>query len=137
MYTCSRSVTVGAVIFTALVTAAHADPVSQSNIPVATPQIAQMTAPSVKLPPVVVHPVPQSWNYDPYTDGHGPRPSSMNSRKAEHYKVPVGYDSNVAMHPYTSGIGPCAEGAAPSQGCSHPTGKPIPASSYERPPFNQ
>ena len=54
-----------------------------------------------------------------------------------HYQVPAGYDSDVTMHPYTSGIGPCTEGASPSQGCHHPTGTPIPPSHYERPPFNQ
>jgi hypothetical protein len=54
-----------------------------------------------------------------------------------HYKVPVGYDSDVAMHPYTSGLGPCTEGATPSQGCRHSTGTPIPPSHYEQAPFNR
>jgi hypothetical protein len=54
-----------------------------------------------------------------------------------HWTVPAGYDSDVAMHPYTSGIGPCTEGAAPSQGCHHSTGNPISPSRYERPPFNR
>ncbi len=49
-----------------------------------------------------------------------------------HYQVPPGYDSMVAMHPYTSGTGVCTEGAAPAQGCHHPTGTPIPPSHYER-----
>ncbi|MBV8777127.1 MAG: hypothetical protein JO258_08020 [Alphaproteobacteria bacterium] len=54
-----------------------------------------------------------------------------------HYRVPAGYDSDPALHPYTSGLGPCTEGAEPSQGCTHPTGKPIPPSHYEKPPFNR
>lgn len=89
----------------------------------------------LKLPEVVVH--PQSWSYDPYVHGQGPRASSMDRIKPEHFTVPVGYDFNVALHPYTSGIGPCTEGASPSQGCRHPTGNPIPPSHYERAPFNQ
>lgn len=52
-----------------------------------------------------------------------------------HYRVPAGYDANVAMHPYTSGLGPCTEGAVPSQGCHNATSHPIPPSHYERPPF--
>lgn len=55
----------------------------------------------------------------------------------EHYTVPAGYDSNPWLHPYTSGLGPCAEGAQPSQGCHHDTGNPIPPSRYEQAPFNQ
>jgi hypothetical protein len=54
-----------------------------------------------------------------------------------HYRVPAGYDADVALHPYTSGIGPCTEGAVPDQGCRHPAKTPIPPSHYEQPPFNQ
>lgn len=72
-------------------------------------------APATTLPEVVV-------------PGHGPSP---------HYRVPAGYDADVALHPYTSGLGPCTEGATPSQGCHHDTGHPIPPSHYERPPFNR
>lgn len=54
-----------------------------------------------------------------------------------HYQVPAGYDSDVTLHPYTSGLGPCTEGAQPSQGCRHPTGRPIPPSHYEQPPFTR
>ncbi|MGA8398649.1 MAG: hypothetical protein WB697_02085 [Stellaceae bacterium] len=56
---------------------------------------------------------------------------------APHYRVPAGYDADVALHPYTSGLGPCTEGAVPSQGCHHPTGHPIPPSHYNRPPFTR
>ena len=54
-----------------------------------------------------------------------------------HYRVPAGYDTDVAMHPYTSGFGPCAEGASPSQGCHNATSHPISPSHYERPPFTR
>jgi hypothetical protein len=53
-----------------------------------------------------------------------------------HYKVPAGYDSDVSLHPYTSGLGPCTEGAAPSTGCRHPTIL-IQPSHYERAPFKR
>jgi hypothetical protein len=104
-------------------------------------QVAQTpgaAAGAVTLPEVVIHPRPQaSWYYDPYTSGRAQRPSSLNHRPAYHYKVPVGYDAAVMMHPYTSSMGPCTEGASPSQGCRHDTNRPISTSRYERPPFNQ
>jgi hypothetical protein len=58
-------------------------------------------------------------------------------RATPHYAVPAGYDSNVALHPYTSGLGPCTEGAVPSQGCHQATSHPIPPSHYDRPPFTR
>jgi hypothetical protein len=56
---------------------------------------------------------------------------------APHYRVPAGYDADVALHPYTSGLGPCTQNAAPDQGCHHPESQPIPPSHYERPPFTR
>lgn len=52
-----------------------------------------------------------------------------------HYRVPAGYDADVALHPYTSGLGPCTEGASPDQGCRHSAKQPIAPSHYERWPF--
>lgn len=69
---------------------------------------------AVTLPEIVVHP-----------------------RNPPHFTVPAGYDADAALHPYTSGLGPCPEGASPAQGCRHPTGNPIPPSRYERAPFNR
>jgi hypothetical protein len=103
-------------------------------------QTAAAVAGAVTLPEVVVHPRPRpqpDWYYDPYVSGRAQRPSSLNNIPYQHFKVPVGYDSNMTMHPYTSGFGPCTMGASPSQGCHHPTGDPIPPSHYEQPPFNQ
>jgi hypothetical protein len=56
---------------------------------------------------------------------------------APHYRVPAGYDGDVALHPYTSGLGPCTQAAVPDQGCRHATGHPIPPSHYDRPPFTR
>jgi|SRR5579863_636045 len=64
-------------------------------------------------------------------------PDVVVHQETGHWTVPAGYDSDVAMHPYTSGLGPCTEGASPSQGCHHSTGNPLPPSRYDRPPFNQ
>jgi hypothetical protein len=100
-------------------------------------QTAATVAGTVTLPEVVVHPRPQAWYYDPYTSGRAQRPSSLNHIPFHHFKVPVGYDSDMTMHPYTSGFGPCTEGASPSQGCRHPTGHPVMPSLYERLPLNQ
>jgi hypothetical protein len=129
MYIRRKSVALGAITLISLMTVANADPASQPNVTGAVEQIAQ-AVPSVKLPEVVVHPHPESWYYSPYTDGHGPRPSSENNIKSEHFKVPVGYDADVTMHPYTSYYGPCPEGG--KDPCSRPA-----QSHYERPPFNQ
>ena len=78
-----------------------------------------VTAPSVTLPDVTVQGQPAP------------------GRTGPHYRVPAGYDADVAFHPYTSGIGPCTEGASPSQGCHHSTGTPIAPSHYEQPPFTR
>src|SRR5215472_4752256 len=68
-------------------------------------QIAAAPPGSVVLPDVTVQ------------GQRGPNPG--------HYRVPAGYDADAALHPYTSGLGPCTEGAQPSQGCRHSTGTPI------------
>jgi hypothetical protein len=96
-----------------------------------------MSPAAATLPEVVVRSRPDpSWYYDPYTSGHAQRPSSLNHIAFQHFKVPVGYDANVTMHPYTSGMGPCTEhhdlGCGPSS-----RGWVIKPSQYERPPFNQ
>jgi hypothetical protein len=128
-----KSLSLGAVLAATIAVAdVHANAADQN------PRVTQTAAAAVTLPPVVVHPTTQpSWYYDPYTSGHAQRPSSLNHIPFSHYKVPVGYDANVAMHPYTSGMGPCTDNAQPAQGCRHPQSTPIPSSGYERAPFNQ
>ena len=109
MFTLPKSIVLGAVIFTAVGATILAKPAAAADPATASPQVAAAT-----LPEVVVRP-----NFP------------------GHYTVPTGYDSNVWLHPYTSGLGPCTEGASPSQGCHHDTGHPILPSHYERAPFNQ
>lgn len=131
-----KSASLGAAVLATIATVANAPALAADPMQ----QVAQAprAVGAVMLPPVVVHPQPPaSWYDDPYTSGRTERSSSLNHRQFYHYKVPVGYDSNVAMHPYTSGFGPCTEGASPAQGCRHPTSNPMPPSHYERPPFNQ
>jgi len=85
------------------------------------PTVAQIAPPPgspVTLPPVTVQ---------------GQRVPNPNPH---HYQVPAGYDSDVTLHPYTSGIGPCPEGPQPDTGCWRPTRR-IQPSHYERPPFNR
>jgi len=107
-----NSAALGAAILTVGAIAAYADPAGRTDTGTAQTQISTLppsgSVPGVSLPPVNV------LGYVPST----------------HFQVPPGYDADVSMHPYTSGIGPCTEGAMPSQGCHHDTGKPIPPSHY-------
>jgi len=57
------------------------------------------------------------------------RVSSENAVRAEHYEVPPDYESNVALHPYTSGLGPCPQGGPGKLACSSEV---IPPSHYNR-----
>jgi hypothetical protein len=56
------------------------------------------------------------------------RVSSGDGRRSEHYEVPADFDSNVALHPYTSGLGPCPHGGPGKCVCS----EVIPPSRYNR-----
>jgi hypothetical protein len=82
---------------------------------------------AITLPDVVVTP-------QPYARGSSPRPSSENRIPVSHFRVWLGYDSQVALHPYTSGLGPCPEGGS-GAGCEPWHGSLIKPSHYERPPF--
>jgi len=57
------------------------------------------------------------------------RVSSENTVRSEHYEVPPDYDSNVALHPYTSGLGPCPQGGPGKLSCSSEV---IPPSHHNR-----
>jgi hypothetical protein len=131
MNICRKSAGIAAIIIAATISVAKADPIDHPQ------QIAQAggAAAAITLPEVVVH--PDSWYYNPYTSGLGQKASSLNQIPFSHFKVPVGFDADVGLHPYTSGLGPCTEAAQPSQGCRHDTGHPILPSHYERAPFNQ
>jgi hypothetical protein len=133
-----KSMAIGGSVFAITVTAANAASILGGADP-ATQQLAAQPSGILALPEIFISPAPNQdpRYYDPYTSGHSQHASSLNNLRVPHYKVPVGYDSMMAMHPYTSLIGPCTEGATPSQGCRHASGAPIQPSHYERPPFNQ
>jgi hypothetical protein len=63
-------------------------------------------------------------------------PPEKLAASAQHYTVPPGYDADVSLHPYTSGVGVCPEGAQASTGCFRP-GRLMMPSHYELPPFNR
>ena len=121
MPTFHKSVIASALVFTV-------GGISLSASSQAVAQVAPPPAAATALPDVFV---PGAHGYGGYTTRAAP------GRSAPHYRVPAGYDADVALHPYTSGLGPCPQGATPSQGCHHPTGHPIPPSHYDRPPFDQ
>jgi hypothetical protein len=63
------------------------------------PSTAMPTPNRITLPDVTV--------FAPYSSrGVGPRVSSFGTIRTEHYEVSPDFDENIAMHPYTSGIGP-------------------------------
>jgi len=97
---------------------AYADPVQLSNVAPAT-QIAALAPSATKLPNLTVYPAVRQ----PYTSGFSPRGGSENTVRAIHFRVWGGYDASVALHPYTSNIGPGPEAAR------------IQPSRYERAPF--
>ena|SRR5665213_3554477 len=120
----------GAMVFATLLAGADAN----ASGAVRPSELAALSAeaPAMTLPDVTI-----DRNLTPYDSGQGPKVSGHHFIPYTHYQVPPGYDSMAAMHPYTSGLGVCTEGATPAQGCHHPTGTPIPPSHYERAPFNQ
>lgn len=126
------SMSLAAAVFATLgtVTSVNANAADQTQ------QVEQAMIPptAVTLPEVVVHAMPPDWRYDPYTSGGTAKASSLNHIPFKHFKVPVGYDADVAMHPYTSAFGPCAEGGR-GAGCEPWHGYLIKPSRYERPPF--
>jgi hypothetical protein len=65
-----------------------------------TPPPGDIVLPDVNVFGLKTHPRPYS------TPGVGPRVSSFGTIKGEHYEVPPDFDANVALHPYTSGMGP-------------------------------
>jgi hypothetical protein len=64
------------------------------------PPPAGIVLPDINVLGLKIHPRPYS------TPGVGPRVSSFGTIRAEHYEVPLDFDANVPLHPYTSGMGP-------------------------------
>jgi hypothetical protein len=114
---------VSVVMFTGIAIA-YADPVQISDVGTAATQIAALAASdaspnTIALPDLAAY-APES---QPYMNGFSPRGGSANTVRATHFQVWAGYDASVALHPYTSNIGPGPEAA------------PIQPSRYERAPF--
>lgn len=82
------------------------------------------------LPPVTAYPR----KVEPHAPDLGPRAASVGALRVPHFRVWDGYDLDVALHPYTSRIGPCPEGSNGS-GCGQPAGQVIKPSRYEQTPF--
>ena len=118
-----RSAMVSAAMFTGIAMA-YAGPMPLSDAEAAATQLAAL-APgraspgAAKLPNLTVDPRESQ----PYTSGLSPRGGTANTVRAAHFQVWGGYDASVALHPYTSNIGPGPEAAR------------IQPSRYERAPF--
>ena len=118
-----RFVLVSAAMFIGIA-AAYAAPVRDSGVAPTATQIAALalggaSANAIALPDLAVY----ASESQPYTSGFSPRGGSENTVRATHFQVWAGYDASVALHPYTSNIGPGTEAA------------PIQHSRYERAPF--
>jgi hypothetical protein len=102
----------------------YAAPVQLSDAGTTATQIAVLprggASPNAIALPVLVVYAPES---QPYTNGFSPRGGSENTVRAAHFQVWAGYDASVALHPYSSNIGPGTEAAR------------IQPSRYERAPF--
>jgi hypothetical protein len=119
-----RTFFISAAILIRITAAANASPVPEQS---PGPQFVALTpgnwAATVISPPSIVNLPPASI----------PRESPAGTRN-DHIRVWPGYDSDVALHPYTSNMGPCPEGLL-GAGCSPTHGDIIPPSHYERAPF--
>jgi hypothetical protein len=123
MHVLCKFAMVSAAMFTGIATA-YADPVRLSDAKPAATQLAALVPAgaspnAVALPDLIVY-APES---QPYASGFSPRGGSANTVRAAHFHVWAGYDASVALHPYTSNIGPGTEVA------------PLQPSRYERAPF--
>jgi hypothetical protein len=109
-----KSMVLGAALLAGSVAAGNANPVCRANTGSCEPSgqyfasfptpAAPSTSSGITLPEVTVY---APYSYAPYScHGLGPRVSSCGTIRNEHFEVPLGFDANVAMHPYTSGIGP-------------------------------
>ena len=128
MPTIGKATVLGAALLVGIVIAANADPLSRPCTktagatvngmggagPIGSPQSpglelaalppanAAPASDSLTLPDVtVLAPTPPpGYHMVPYVNAYG------HKTMVRHYQVPPGYDANLNMHPYTSGIGP-------------------------------
>jgi hypothetical protein len=113
MLTLCKSMVLGAAFLAGVAIAANSAPLCRTPTGPCQPPGPQIAAPtasnaapapdSVTLPEVTV--------LAPYSSrGVGPRVSSFGTIRTEHYQLPPDYEANVALHPYTSRLGPCLHG---------------------------
>jgi hypothetical protein len=115
MPTLCKSVLLGAAFLGGTVIAANADPLCRAGAGSCQPAVRALAAlpPANRAPPQGSVTLPEvnvfrgTLDPHPYSSpGVGPRVSSFRTVRPEHYEVPPDFDTNVPMHPYTSGIGP-------------------------------
>jgi hypothetical protein len=131
MPTIGKSIGLSAAFLAGIAIAANADPLSRANTnasaTIGDPPSSATPLGSgqplgrelAALPPADAAPAPNSVTLPevtvfgfrndprPYSrSGMGPRVSSFGTVRTEHYQVPEDFDANIALHPYTSGIGP-------------------------------
>jgi len=132
MSTIGKSVGLATAFLAGIVIAANAGPLSRADAsasaPIANPPPSSSTPLSssqpqcrelAALPPTNAAPAPNSVALPhvtvfgfritsrPYSrSGVGPRVSSFETVRTEHYQVPEDYGANIAMHPYKRGISP-------------------------------
>src|SRR5579859_2613063 len=109
----SELAVLGAAMLIGTVAAVYAEPPLVAELGAAAAQLAALppegtTLASLMLPMVIVYPPD---NNKPSTRGFGPRAGSARTVTATHFRVWAGYDAEVTLHPYTSGVGPCPEGS--------------------------
>lgn len=132
----SRALPIATIVLIAA-TGIRADPLPSAEVDPLPLQLAALPPAKdeprnlVSLPAIVVRPMPNAasiW-------GSSPRAGHPQAVVAPHFRVWTGYDVAVALHPYTSGMGPCPEGSCGS-GCLPEKGEVIRPSHYERSPFS-
>lgn len=101
-----KSVALGAALLGGIAIGANAGPLCRAGVDSCQPPADRAPPPHrATLPNVDVF--GGQLNLHPYSSpGVGPRVSSFGTVRAEHYEVPGDFDSNVPLHPYTSGVGP-------------------------------
>ncbi len=126
-----RSMTIGAAIVTGLALSGCAGSPQLSRFGTVGTQIAALP-PDGTVSDVVAPPLASPLPGQP--SGTGPRANSANRVNASRFEVWAGYDADVALHPYTSNVGPCPEGSL-GTGCGQAAGSVIKPSHYEQGPF--
>jgi hypothetical protein len=106
MPTLCKSVALGAAFLGGIAISANADLLCRAGVDSCQPPADRAPPPhSVTLPNVDI--LGGKLNPHPYSSpGVGPRVSSFGTVRAEHYEVQPDFDTNVSLHPYTSGVGP-------------------------------